>query len=85
MSTNLTEYITMSTLAKPDASAPDNLKKEWIDQASYEDLFRINRFDSLGSPWVSGEIGGYLLARLNELRNNLTPQEHTRISKLIGW
>jgi hypothetical protein len=59
--------------------------KDWIDKASYEDLLRKFRFESIGSHWCCGELGDYFESVLNQRRHDVGPEEHTRCSKKIGW
>lgn len=37
----------------------EELMKEWIDNASYEDLLRRWRNAPAGDPYFQGEMGGY--------------------------
>ena len=62
-----------------------DFEKQWIDDASYEQLFAKVRFEPVGSPWFTGETGAYLMERWGQLRDALPPGEHSRISKKIGW
>jgi len=59
--------------------------KEWIDNASYEDLFRKWRFAPSGDPFLQGEIGEYYKHVINRRREEVSNDEHVRISKKIGW
>ena len=55
--------------------------KDWIDNASYEELLKRWRFSEAGDPIFTGEIGEYYKQVMNERRD----QNHTTISKKIGW
>lgn len=59
--------------------------KQWIDNASYEGLFYKWRFAKAGDPFFQDEMGIYFQKRFLALRNIVGPEEHTRISKKIGW
>ena len=59
--------------------------KKWIDSASYEELLRKWRFAPAGSPWFQGEIGIYFDEVIRKKRKEIGDEEHTRISKAIGW
>lgn len=58
---------------------------KWIDNASYADLLRKNRFAPIGDPMCCGEIGDHFVKVLNEKKNKLPHDEQVRISKMIGW
>jgi hypothetical protein len=60
-----------------------NEQKNWIDNASYKELFRRQRFAPIGDPLFQGECGDYLLKRIMEIRPDRA--ECVRISKEIGW
>lgn len=59
-------------------------KKAEIDAMSMTDLLIKIRFSDAGHPLFQGESGEYALKRYARLRN-ADPEEHTRISKKIGW
>ena len=60
-------------------------QKEWIDNASYEELLRKWRFAEIGDPFFTGEIGQYYAKKMDTKRNEVGNEEHVRISKKIGW
>lgn len=60
-------------------------QKEWIDNASYEELFRVMRFAPIGDPMMQGESGDYFISKFNKRRSEVGHEEHTRISKKLGW
>ena len=60
-------------------------EKKWIDGASYEQLLRRWRFDTLGSKWFNGETFVYYKDRMDGLRIEIGAEEHARISKKVGW
>ena len=62
----------------------DEDKKE-IDGMGYQRMLEINRFAPSSSKWVQGETGTYFLDRLIKLRGEIGDEEHSRISKDIGW
>ena len=59
--------------------------KEWIDNASYEELLEKWRFAPIGDPFFKDEMGDYYSQVMNRKRSEITPKEHTRVSKNIGW
>ena len=59
--------------------------KQWIDTASYEELFRKWRFAPSGDPFFQGEIGNYYAEVMAKMRDEVGQDEHVRISKAIGW
>jgi hypothetical protein len=61
------------------------LTKEQIDAMTYEQLLRKWRFAPLGDPTFQAELGEYYSTRMEAKRAEVGPEEHTRISKLIGW
>jgi len=58
-------------------------QKEWIDNASYETLFTKWRFTLVGDPLLQGNTGDYYSKIMAEKKPS--DEEHTRISKKIGW
>jgi hypothetical protein len=57
----------------------------WTDTASYEDLLRRWRFAAIGDPIFQGEVGKHYAEVMAHRRAEVGPEEHTRISKRIGW
>jgi hypothetical protein len=60
-------------------------QKDWIDNASYEDLLRRWRHAPLGDAFFSGECGDYYKAVFNKKRSETTDGERVAASKRIGW
>ena len=58
--------------------------KNWIDNASYEELLRKWRFDPSGPGFFQGEIGLYFQQKMSEKKNKLSHEEQVRISKAVG-
>lgn len=58
---------------------------EWIDNASYEELLHKWRFAPISDPFFMGEIGKYYDKVMRRKREEIGDDEHTRISKKIGW
>ena len=58
--------------------------KQWIDNASYEELLRKWRFAPVGDPWFQGELGEYY-AKVLAAKRDADQGEHVRASKAIGW
>ena len=59
--------------------------KDWIDNASYEELLSKWRFAPVGDPFFQGEIGNYYSKKMAEKRKKIDINEHVKISKSIGW
>ena len=59
--------------------------KEWIDNASYEQLLSKWRMAPSGSPFFQGEIGDYYSKAMAEKKATVGHTEAVRASKSIGW
>jgi hypothetical protein len=59
--------------------------KDWIDNASYEQLLFKWRFAPAGSPYFQGATGDYYSKVLAQKRDEVGQDEHIRTSKSIGW
>ena len=59
--------------------------KDWIDNASYEELLRKWRFGTIGDPMFQGETGDYYKLVMVQKENQLEPYEKVQISKRVGW
>jgi len=59
--------------------------KEWIDNASYEQLLGRWRFAESRDPAVQGELGEYFQKVMREKRNALRESERVAASKNVGW
>ena len=57
----------------------------WIDNASYEQLFRKMRFAPIGDPFFQGDVGKHFMKVFSIRRKEVGPAEHTATSKRIGW
>lgn len=60
-------------------------QKNWIDNASYEDLLRKVRFARIGDEMFIGELGDYFIKVMREKRAEIGDAGHTTASKRIGW
>ena len=74
----------MSSQSSPDPSNTQEAK-DWIDQASYEDLFYKWRFEPSGSKWFTGEVGEHFTETIKQRRQEVGPEQHTQTSKKLGW
>jgi hypothetical protein len=63
----------------------DESMKQWIDNASYEQLLSRWRNAAIGSPFFQGEIGDYYAEKMKQKRIEVGNDEHVRASKSIGW
>jgi len=59
--------------------------KQWIDNASYKQLFEKWRFAPVGDPFFQGEIGSYYSTKMKQRRKEVGNDTHVVISKSIGW
>jgi len=59
--------------------------REWIDNASYEQLFSHWRFAPVGDPFFQGAVGEYYAAEMGKRRKEVGGAKHTEISKSLGW
>lgn len=59
--------------------------KEWIDQASYEQLLNKWRFAAIGDESFQGESGEYYSKVMHEKKNALTHGDQVANSKRVGW
>jgi len=60
-------------------------RKEWIDNATYEQLLSHWRFAPVGSPWFQGEIGDYYDKVMKKRGKEAGSEERVKASKNIGW
>ena len=58
--------------------------KYWIDNASYEELLYMWRFEPAGSPFFMGEMGDYYASKLDQKREEVGEEEAVRASKRMG-
>lgn len=59
--------------------------REWIDNATYRQLFNHWRFAPVGDPFFQGEVGKYYTKIMMQKKREAGDAEHTRISKELGW
>ncbi len=57
----------------------------WINNASYSQLLRKWRFAKSGDPYFQGEVGDHYSKVMAERKKEVGDEEHSRISKQIGW
>ena len=63
----------------------DTDMKKLIDRMSYRKMLFLNRFEPSGSQFFMGETGTYFDTVMKTKRKDITDEEHTIISKDIGW
>lgn len=73
------------TPTKPADTEIDPKYKEWIDNASFEDLLRKNRFAPVGDPMMLDATGEYFLEVMNQRKKEVGEAEAVATSKRIGW
>jgi hypothetical protein len=59
--------------------------KEWIDNATYEQMLERWRFSPIGDPMFIGETGEYFIEVFKRKSDQLTQEEKVRTSKDLGW
>ncbi len=59
--------------------------KDWIDNASYEQLLSKWRNAPSGDLFFSGEMGDYYSKAMTKKKEEVGQGEHVRASKSIGW
>ena len=59
--------------------------KQWIDNATYEQLLSKWRFHGIGDCMFQGETGKYYSKIMFEKRDQLDHKDQVRASKNIGW
>jgi len=59
--------------------------RAWIDNASYEELLRKNRFAPSGDPIFRGSVGAYFIFIMGVRRAQVGNEEHVRASKAVGF
>lgn len=59
--------------------------KDWIDNATYEQLLHRWRFASVGSPWFQGEIGDYFKKVMLKKKTEIGDAAAVKASKYVGW
>lgn len=60
-------------------------EKNWIDNASYEELLRKWRRAPSGSDWFIGKTGQYYKKVMFQKRDEVGDKKTVRASKNIGW
>ena len=60
-------------------------RRDWIDNASYEQLLSRWRNAPVGSPFFTGEMGYYYRDVMARKREEVGNTAHVRASKNIGW
>ena len=61
------------------------MNKEQIDALSYEEILRLWRFHPVGDPMFQGDDGEYLVKTFYRKKAEISSEEHTAISKRVGW
>jgi len=59
--------------------------KDWINNATYEELLEKRRFEPVGSPYFCGLTGEYYILKMKEKRAEIGDVEACLASKRIGW
>ena len=59
--------------------------KEWIDNASYEELLTKWRFAPIGDPFFTGEVGDYYTKVMKTHRDYMKSKQLSDASKKVGW
>ncbi len=64
---------------------PTNAEKDWIDNATYQELLRRWRHAPVGDPMFQGDTGDYYSKVMAEKRSAVGPVAAVAASKAIGW
>jgi hypothetical protein len=60
--------------------------RKWIDEATYEEMFRKRRFAPIGDPFFChDEVGDYFVKVMGEKEDKTTHDERVAISKRVDW
>lgn len=59
--------------------------KEWIDNATLDELIRKWRFSPAGDPMFEGETGDYFTQVFIAKKHKASPAEFTAASKRVGF
>lgn len=59
--------------------------KDWIDNASYEQLLHKWRFAPVEDSMFTFETGKYYAQVMGEKKKQISNSEHVKASKSIGW
>ena len=62
-----------------------NNQREWIDNATYDELLHKWRFTTTSEAIFNGAYGEYFAAVMAERRKGMTTQEKVFASKRVGW
>lgn len=63
----------------------NNERKQWIDNATYEELLKLWRHEPMGSPWFTLDIGDYFADKMFSKKDNLPVEQQVEISKRVCW
>lgn len=63
----------------------DDEMKEWIKNASYQEMLEKWRFAPTGDPFFQGEIGKFYSTTMAAKRQEIGLDMASRISKRVGW
>lgn len=66
-------------------SIENNPIKKEIDEMSYYEMLKLQRFSKSGHMYFTGLIGEYFAKVMQEKKEALPAGESVRISKQIGW
>ena len=58
--------------------------KDWINNASYEDLLRKNRMAPIGDPFFQPPVGKYFMEVMKRKKEEVGPAAAVAASKKIG-
>lgn len=60
-------------------------QKDWIDNASYEQLLSKWRYAPVGDPMFQEETGDYYADVMKKKKEEIGHEAHVAASKRIGW
>ena len=59
--------------------------RDWIDKATYEQMFYKYRFAPSGHKFFTGDTGIYFQLVMKKKARKMTHEELVAVSKKIGW
>ena len=60
-------------------------RKNWIDNATYQELLQVWRFEPIGSDWFQDELGEYFKIKFFKKGEETPNEEMAQASKNVGW
>ena len=74
----------LTPISTKESTMNEEEMKIWIDNASYRELLSKCRYEPVGSPWFTGEIGEYYEVMMKKKKEQITHEEQVAVSKSLG-